>query len=362
LRNPIILFITLNLIVTSMFIIPVGAENVDSVEDLLLNEPVSFVFSEQEGNVSEPQPIHLHFYGGAGGELKADVPAGNSTTDVPCQGSNTARMTGTPVGTWTSPEVKIPITIDAAISCSIWAKSDQGANGVWFRVIISINGANTHTMETNSQSLSGIPSEFTGSDSGSSLELNQGDTISAQVIYFATPQYVIGPAPDSIMVVGGSEYDTHITITTAPITISVNEPIVAEDIVIFSATYADAFGSTKLNAMLNVIGKSDVITLSEPNFTPGANGSIVLWGWNYKTDKAQEGEYTVSVILSYGEDSGFVATGTYVLTFPKEEKEEGILESMGWLIPIIILVVIIVVAVIVIRKILARREISSSES
>ena len=347
-RNPIILFITLNLIATSMFIIPAGAENVDSSEDLFLSQPISYVFSEEEGNVSEPQPVNLYFYGGDGGELKADMPAGNSTTDVLCPGSPLPRAFGLLVGIWTTPEISAPISVEAAISVSIWARSDQGANNVRFSVQILVNGGQIGgDIGTNSQSLSGTPSEFIGDGSGSQIELNPGDTIAARLYYWADSQVVIGPAPDSTMVVGGSEYDTHITITTAPITIIVNEPIITEDIITFSATYWDAFGSTKLNAMLNVIGKSDVTTLSEPSFAPGNNGSGVAWGWNYKADKAQEGEYTVSVTLLYGEENGFVATGSYVLTFPKEEKETTFLDSFGWLIPIIILVVIIIIAVVV---------------
>lgn len=310
----------------------------------------------QQMNISDPQPVNLYFYGGDGGELKTDLPVGNQTTDVPCPGSPLPRAFGLLVGIWTTPEISTTISVEALISVSIWARSDQGANNVRFTVQILVNGNQImDDIGTNSQSLSGTPSEFIGDGSGSQIELNPGDTIAARLYYFADSQVVIGPAPDSTMLVGGSEFDTHITITTAPISISVNEPIIIEDIVTFSATYADAFGSTKLNAMLNVNGKSDVTTLSEPSFTPGINGSSVAWGWNYKADEAQEGEYTVSVTLSYGEDNGFTATGIYMIEFPKEEKDEGFFGSIGWLLPIIILVIVIVVIIITARKILERR-------
>jgi hypothetical protein len=327
------------------------------------NSLVEYSYLELEDsqtNETEPQPVHLNLFGGDGGELRPEDPQGNSTTEVDCQGSPTARMAGYYIGTWTSTELIAPITIETQFSCSLWVYSTEGASNVYFNVEIYKNGNVVFTFLTDSQSVSTTPVEIRGDGSSeSSIELQPGDTIGVRLAYFSDPKYFIGPGSDSILIVGGSEYNTHIAIITNPMSISVNEPQIAETYVTFSATYIDAFSSNNLMAHILVDGKTEVKTLSEPTFSPGNNGSLVTWTWDYKTDKAKDGEYRIRISVHYCHENDFPATGIYMIKFPKAEEDEGFLGSIGWILHPILLVIAIVAAIIIVRKILERRALKS---
>lgn len=348
------------LLIACLIIIPNGLVNVlgeqtESPENILAQEiNRNNEILPRQVNLTEPQPVNLHFSGGDGGDLRAEMPEGNSSTEVPCSGSPVPRAFGLLVGIWTSPSLSFPITLGSTISCSLWAKSNQGANNVHFNCQILINDNQIMDIWTNSQSLSSEPIEFIGdgNNEGGSIQLQPGDTIAARVYYFSDPMIFVGPGPDATLLVGSIKHDTCISITTCPIAISVNEPIITDAFVIFTATYLDAFGCTKLNARLWVDGKVDVETVSKPTFTTSPNGSIVSWNWDYKADGAECGEYTVTVLLCYSEENEFRTTNSYILEFPGTHEEGG----LGWLLPVILVIIVVAVAVIVIKIIKDRRE------
>lgn len=364
-KKMVTLIMVLNLTILTAICSPSLAETQELAKDDILEQNMIFQLdSLQDVNETEPQPVNLYFYGD-GGDLKAEMPAGNASTEVPCYGSNTPRFFGTSVGTWTSSEINAPVNIGTTFTCSVWAKSDMGANNVYFHLWIRVNGNNVADIWTNTQGLSGTPSEFTGDDTaGGEIQLNPGDTIEVEIIYFADSQYFVGPAPDSTLLVGGTEVDTHITITAAPITLSVAKPVVDKELklALFIANFTDAFSSKRLNARLMVTGEADVITISDPVFSLAGNASTVAWLWDYKTDKGKCGEYTISVFLSYSEENEFFATGTYTLELSDHKEDEGILAGLGWLLPLIIVVVIIAVVAIVVKVVLNRRSAKISET
>jgi hypothetical protein len=307
-------------------------------------------------NEIKPQPINMYLYGGDGGELKPDLPLGNSTTEVMCQGNNFARTAGYYIGSWTSLEVTAPITIDTRISCGLWVYSMEGANNVRFNVELQINGNGVFTFTTGSNSVSQTPIEITGEgNSNSVIELQVGDTIGIRLAYFSDPIYVIGPGADATLITGDIEYDSHITIITNPISLNLDVPIVTDTDVTFSAYFMDTFSSTNLNADLQVIGKSEVNTLSEPAFSLGENGSLVSWIWDHKTDGAKDGEYRIRISIYYSEENDFSASGIYLIEFPKDKKDDDFLGGIFWILPVMILTAIAITIIITVRKRLSKR-------
>ncbi len=321
---------------------------------------------KQAGNVSAPQPVNLYFDGGDGGGLKPEMPEGNATTDVPCEGFYFPRTTiGWLVGIWTSAEIRGPITIDPTVSCTLWAYSTEGANNVRFSVQLLINGDQRLEFLTDPMSLSNTPTRILGSGTGESLQLQTGDTIGARLYYFSDSRMVVGPGADSILVVGGAEYDTHLTITTSSLSVVVQPPQVAEQFTTVSAMVVDAFASTKYIASVRIDGIVDAISISGPSISPGGNGTSVSWVWDHLTDGAKSGEYTITITVSYSEDNVFTSAATYRLEFPQEKKEGGLFGGggiMDWIIPIIAIVVVVIVIVVVVKFVLGKRAEKASET
>ncbi|UCE73926.1 MAG: hypothetical protein JSV56_13040 [Methanomassiliicoccales archaeon] len=101
----------------------------------------------------------------------------------------------------------------------------------------------------------------------------------------------------------------------------------------------------------------DVETLSLPTVSGGANGSAVTWIWDYKSDGARDGEYTITISLSYCEENDFRAMGTYMIAFPGGDEDGGIIGMIMGLLPVIIIIIIaVVVIVFLIRYLKNRRE------
>ena len=315
------------------------------------------IIATQEEEPQESQLINLYFYGGDGGELKVDVPEGNSSTEIPCPGSPTPRFMGLLVGIWTSPAIKSGITVESRITSSIWAKCAQNANNVHFNSQILVNGNQVADIWTNSQSLSNTPTEFIGEGSlDGAIELGSGDTIGARVYYFADPQYGIGKAPDATLIVGSFQCDTHITITSNPLTMAIQEPVVSSQLTTISVQISDAFGATKYQSRIIIEGITDAETISNPTISPGGNGTIVSWNWDHRIDKAKDGEYKIIISISYSEENEFLTMGVFQLTFPKDGDESGGLSGLGdWLIPIFVIVIIVIIIAVVYKIISDRR-------
>jgi hypothetical protein len=309
----------------------------------------------QQLNVSDPAPLKLFFYGDSA-DLKPEVPMSNSTTEIACEGHPIPRYLGYYIGTWTTSPLTMPVIIENHFAISLWVYSQQSAKNVRFNVQIRVNGNERYSFQTESMSLSQTPTEIRGEGNHeSSLELLAGDTFSVRLAYFSDPARFVGPGADSVLIVGSDEYDTHLEITTSPMSLSTNPPVINLDIVTFSATFIDAFSASRYHAHIMIDGEVDVVSISEPVFTMADNGSLVSWNWNFKADKGRDGDYMVFVSLCYGDENDFKASGEYFLEFHEHEEEPGIIESLGLLFPIIIIAIIAVILVIVVRRIRSRR-------
>ncbi len=302
----------------------------------------------QQANESEPQPVTLYMYGSAdNGGLKPMLPSnttGNSARPAQFGGANLPGGIGWYVGEWTSPKATAAMTIATTVDGAFWAVGT--GQDVTIYVYIDHNGNEIGREGTDTKSVNG-DTEFLLSTTISAVDMAVGDTISIRI-------YAGSRVGSNFEVAWGSlQYNSHITITCNPILVTINQPLVSEQNVVFSASIQDAFVSTALIANLKVTNHGDILSISEPRFSQGEeNGTTVSWDWDYKTDKARNGEYTVTVVLSYSEENEFTATGSYILEFPETGEDGG---GLGWLIPLIIVVVIIAVIVVVVKVVLARR-------
>ncbi|UCG70705.1 MAG: hypothetical protein JSV09_06740 [Thermoplasmata archaeon] len=357
------LLMALGLLLITIIGTPVAAKDLESVDFKALENPFFHDTVMQQENETEPQIIHLYLKGGEEGELRVEMPEGNASTDVDCNGHYTARWLGYYIGTWISPPLAAPITVGTEFSCGLWVYSNEGAKNVHFSVHIQVNGNDEYDFWTESTSVSSTPTEITGEGSNSnSIQLQAGDTVGVRLAYFSDPKYYLGPGADSKLIVGSAQYDTHVKISANPMTVSVNEPLVDEGFITFSATYIDAFSSTKLNALLRVDGGVDVETISHPTFSVGGNGSTVTWIWDYKSDGGRDGEYTVTISLSYCEENDFRAMGTYMIDLPGGDEGGGIIGGIVGLLPIIIVVIAAVVAAVILMRLLKSRKEAGRES
>jgi hypothetical protein len=141
----------------------------------------------------------------------------------------------------------------------------------------------------------------------------------------------VGPGADSILIVGDVEYNTHITVTANPITLDIQEPGIEADFVVISAYINDSFAATRYHTDLRIGGRTDAEAISEPTFVQEGNATVVSWIWDFRTDRAKDGEYRVSISVSYTEEGEFTAVETYDMEFLELEhtcKDFGC--ALGW--------------------------------
>jgi hypothetical protein len=309
----------------------------------------------QQENESEPQPVTLYMHGaGDPAELQPVFPSngsGNSAPPARYGGINAPRGWAWLVGNWVTQPVSTAMTIGTPISGKLWAKGS--GQDVLFYINVFHNNNEIRQLQTESKSVSG-DTEFTFSGDIPEVEMAPEDTFSIRI--YGGSRY--GSSYE--LAWGSITYDSHVQISCNSIFVEVNAPVIGESIVTFSATVFDAFNSPALEADILVRSMVDAVSLSEPRFTLGGNGSLVAWDWDYKTDKAKSGEYTITVMICYGDENEFMALGTFNIEFPQGEKEDGIMGSIGSFLPIIIIVVIAVVAVVIVKVVLNKRAEQSS--
>lgn len=336
---------------------PALAQTTETAESVTLDNSFFYESIMQQANETEPQPVTLYMYSSAdNGELKPMLPSnttGNSARPAQYGGANLPGGIGWYVGEWTSPKATAAMTIATTVNGAFWAVGT--GQDVTIYVYIDHNDNEIGREGTDTKSVNG-DTEFLLSTTISAVDMAVGDTISIRI-------YAGSRVGSNFEVAwGSSQHNSHITITCNPMLVTINQPLVSEHNVVFSASIQDAFVSTALIANLKVTNHGDILSISEPRFSQGEeNGTTVSWDWDYKTDKARNGEYTVTVVLSYSEENEFTAMGSYILEFPGGgEGDGGILGGLGWLIPLIIVVVIIAVIFVVVKVVLARRSSKSA--
>jgi hypothetical protein len=175
---------------------------------------------------------------------------------------------------------------------------------------------------------------------------------------------IVGPGADSTLIVGGAEHDTHITITTNSLSLAVLPPVVQDEFTLISALVGDAFASTTYTTSIIITGMVDAETITGPSIAPGGNGTLIVWVWNHVADGAKNGDYTITVTVSYSEDNLFMSTATYTLEFQQPKEDGGLfgggLESL--LLIIIPIIVVVIVVIVVVKIVLSRREERASEA
>jgi hypothetical protein len=335
-RKSIALVLILSLAVLSFLGSSAWGEQIDysNSHDL----PMFLPNNQGEENVSEPMA-----------ELKPIFPSngsGNSAPPARFGGARAPNKLAWMVGTFSTIQITAPMTIEPAVSGSVWAKGS--GSGVFFYVNVYHNNNQIKQITTGTQSVSG-DTEFPFSDSIDRTDMAPGDRLELRI--YAGSEF----NSNFEMCWGSLQYDSHIKIICNSMFVYVNPPVIVEDIVVFSAGIFDAFNSPQIDGHIQVIGKVDVLSLSAPRFMQGENGSMIAWDWDYKTDKAQDGEYMINIFVCYGDENDFVGHGRYELEFHKHAPPEDFISSLGIIFPIIIVAVIVVVIVVVVKVVLGRR-------
>jgi hypothetical protein len=333
----------------------VSAEKLDNYYGFVHNDWNLEEKLMQQENETESHPVTLYLYGNAeSGELRTDYPqngSGNSAPPARYGGVNTPRHWAWKIGEWYTVPFIRSMTVEVLVSGSLWATGN--AQDVCFYINIHHNGEEIQQIDTDSKNVAG-ECEFPFSGSlDERLEVTPGDTL-AIWIYGGCQM-----GSDYELSWGKTQHASQITFTCNPMLLSINEPLISQEEVVFSATILDAFLSNSLFGRITVTSSTTVTTLIGPRFIHSANGTVISWAWDFKTDKGKSGDYTISISVSYteNEESEFNTMGKYIIEFPRTEKEEsGILSGFEVLFPVIVIVVIIGISVVAYKIIKNKRE------
>ncbi len=346
------------LVVTLNMVILIFAGGLVLGDDADSDNSGSYFGPMQQDNETTPQPVTLYMYGSAdSGELRTDFPtngSGNSAPPAQYGGGNLPGGIGWYVGEWISPQVTASMTVESAVNGAFWATGS--GQGVTIYVYIDHNGNEIGRDGTDTKNVNG-DTEFLFTTTISGVNMAVGDTISIRI-------YAGSQVGSNFQVTWGSmQYNSHITFTCNPIMVTVNEPIVLEEElgegVVFSATVFDAFSSPMLWGKIMVSGPTTVVNIFGPIIFQGLNSTLITWLWDHKTDKGKDGDYMITISVSYSEEeeNEFSGFGKYAIEFPEDEKEDkGFLGDYGWVLHPIIVVVVIVVGVVAYKKIKSKKE------
>jgi hypothetical protein len=350
-----IIVIAVTMAFVTAYLSEVSAESYDKYNNIADNRWSINENLMQQENETESHPVTLYLYGNAeSGELKTEFPvngSGNSAPPARYGGVNTPRHWAWKIGEWYTVPFTRPMTMEVSVSGSLWATGN--AQDVCFYINIHHNGEEIKQIDTDTKNVGG-EAEFPFSGSlDDRLEVSPGDTL-AIWIYGGCRM-----GSDYELSWGSTQHASQITFICNPMVLSINEPLISEEEVVFSATILDAFLSSALCGRIIVTGSTTVTSLTGPGFIHGANGTVISWIWDYKTDNGKSGDYTIIISVSYSEneENEFNTMGKYIIEFPKgEDGENGILSGIGWLLPVIIVVVVIGVSVVAFKIVQTKRE------
>ncbi|MEW5760641.1 MAG: hypothetical protein AB1779_07730, partial [Candidatus Thermoplasmatota archaeon] len=267
-----------------------------------------------------------------GETLTPIVPPGNATEKKDCPGRlYGARYMGTSIGTWNI-GIKSELIIDGPFSAKLWAKSDENAKGVSFRINIYKNDKYTdNAYFTDSKTIGSTPTDFKAEGS-LGLNLVEGDTLGIQIVYFSQPKHFIGPSASSTFLYGSSILDSQVTISASPISLNISEPHKAKDHVCIKATVRDSLIPAPVSypySSISVSGPTDGKTFSIVKFGGSGNETTVDWEWYYKKDGAKSGEYEITITVGYDKNVTVSNSSKFSIELPEEKKTKGFIPGFG---------------------------------
>ena len=280
--------------------------------------------AQGSGDGPEPVRIDLYMNNSATGAL---IPVTVTHENVEARD-----MAGNPalpfvVGRWATADLKVPLSIYGAFSCTLWAESMDSAKNAWFEVEVYRDSTLLAEFNSTRQDLSTTPTKIVISDM-LNVELRSGESLDVQVYYYAdlmiVPGKILPQAARASFLYGGGEYTSGIAIITTPLTIEVIEPEVEPnvDYISFRASVKEAFDSDpgRMHPVLTVTPppKGEFKTYSNATGTKTAEGILFNVDWEYTEDKAQDGKYTVTLELSYDGNLTFSNTTSFELDVPEK--------------------------------------------
>jgi len=284
--------------------------------------PQSLAEGHRSDGAPERVPVNLNFDAGAMGDLVPSSVAKDPVEQVQALGNP---ITPYLVGRWTTNQVKFPLSVYGPFSCTLWAESQKGAKNAYFVVEITKGGAQVATINTSRQAIGTNPTRFELADT-LNIELDTGETLTVTVNFYADLNVVAGtifPQPAQItFLYGGAQYASKISITTLPIVIEIPRPEFdgSSEVISFSATVKEAFDTdpAKMNYSLTITPPVDcnMKTLSEVDTHETDEGTIFSVDWDYLKDKGKDGDYKITMAVSYDGNFSFTNSSKIYIEVP----------------------------------------------
>jgi len=266
------------------------------------------------------------------------------------------------VGTFTMYVSKMPLVIWGVNYACVWAKSNEDVQGAQFRVSLQRNGNTERTMSTARSVLSSAPVELAVTDAETfpePLVIMPSDSLGVFIQYTANSRYPVGPAPGCIVLANNEFHATRIELITTPMEMNVSAPSITEGHVHAQGKVIDTsdldpkekliIGLSIIPAGGNPVGANTIV---QENFNQTDEQVLIMWSWDYKKSNAVEGLYEFKIDVSYGVYGiNYTNSSFYEVIFPKEAKEDPILElSTNLLIIIVMIAVMAVVGVVLFMR------------
>ena len=301
-------------------------------------------------------PIHhalnLYLSGSSeNGVLSPYIPEGTENTASFPARAGTIFITR--VGSWETISLKNPIII-AFIDVSIWVRGSGLQFNTAFTIYPLINGQRIgESIETNSNTLSSEPKEFTGSSSVGVPTLNSGDVFGIEI-------YVSERGSGGEIVYDSEQYPTFITIHeyqgSSMAIAEISEPEGYGEKVRITTNIDSLFGTDYINNYtLMLEGPLDEGTLQEYEYYKdfismeeediSSEVITVTWLLDSKNNNIKDGAYLIWVEMNIG-DSEIWSNWTHKnITIIESKNESQLNSNIIFLIPILIIIALVIVIV-----------------
>jgi len=279
-----------------------------------------------QGTGDDPEPVMIDLY------MNDSATGSLIPVTVDHENVEARDMAGNPaipyvVGRWATADLKIPLSIYGAFSCTLWIESLDSAKNAWFKVNIYRDSTLLAEFNSTRQDLTPTPTKIVISDV-LNVEIRSGESLDVQLYFYAdliiVPGKILPQAARVSFLYGGGEYTSGISIVTLPMTIVVIEPEVeiSVDYISFRATVKEAFDSdpSRMNPTMTITPpeKGEFKTYSNATGTKTADGILFNVDWEFTKDKAKDGKYTVTLELSYDGNVTFSNTTSFELDVPEK--------------------------------------------
>lgn len=298
---------------------------------------LSLIIITNLGAAQESKSVQLFYHDTDG--LSTNVPSG-SQSQTSSVGPNFI-SSSTTIGRWTTQPLGKNLELSGTVTASIWA-SGMGNAYFEFELLTNDNPSGT-IIRTGSSRLSQSPQEFTGSQSGVTLEMDKESTLGVEATIFFSGQWTVNW--------GSKNHPAHIMFSCD--SMSVGNPSFKIDTdskkVTINTTIFSAFGLEDISGYnLQISGPTTPEHIMEPETDVDNSRLTVYWVWDYDKDKIEtEKDYSITVTVEDNYGNEWTGRADKPIVF---EPEEDAVITTEILQIIIIISIIVIVAFLVAYK------------